>query len=249
MKIKVLSLNMWMGNYLKRVVKLIERVDPDVVMFQEITSGPDLHLTLGTANAYEQLRKSLELNSIFAPMWQVSNKRKEYSVGVAVFFRHEFVDSFSKRYFGEIEKLDQNETSNGNSPGVVAGVVLKFGDVKVELITTHFLWSMFPEINDRQRSAVVELIKLISKRDNVVLGGDFNVTRDSEIYRSLTKVLVDDMKDVPESTLDPIIHRAGEKDLAVDFIFHKGPELKKISARVLEDHVSDHRACLVEYEV
>ena len=60
---------------------------------------------------------------------------------------------------------------------------------------------------------------------------------------------MDDRPVDTKRTIHPTIHRAGEKELAVDFVFHKGEGFEVVDSRVPLVDISDHLPVVVEYEV
>lgn len=259
MKIKVIQLNVWLGQLLNGAVEFIEREEPDVVMLQEVTKGGDVALENGIANVFERLESSLGeggYEGVFMPMWKVKEPTK-FQMGLAVFSRLEVVGVKREYYFeGLVEREEALTLGRPGSiefPGALLGVEVKVdGDRgNLELMTTHFVWSLYPKITSRQIKAAQGLLETLERHGRLVLAGDFNVTDESSVYRQIKEEgLIDDRPPGLRNTLHPRVHKVGGKqELAVDYVFHKGEGIRCLNSSVELVEASDHLPVIVEYEI
>ncbi len=245
-KLKVVSLNAWMGNYWQRIVEFLKQEEPDVVLLQEVTRGVDAHLALGVSDSVKQIAGELRYEWVFEPMIEMKTRKHEYEVGVGILTKKKMKKTEARGYWGKKIKLGGSLAEGDLLPGILVEAEVVPG---VWVGVTHFLWSMHPLISQEQMKAVEKLIELVAGRENMILGGDFNVTDDTVIYEKLKEVMRDDRPLGCRRTLHPVIHRAGEHNLAVDYLWSKGARIKLLETRVVEVGISDHMPLVAWYEV
>lgn len=256
MKLKVITLNTWLCHHYSAILNFIRAQDPDVLLLQELPSGRDHPISHGIADGFERLRQDLpHYQTHFTPMRRYTDDATKLWMGHAIFSKLPIKSATSEYYFESLETVelkpgDRVGTGHTNFPGLLIGCQLDLGGSTIICYTTHFLWSLHPEINDRQRQAVVNLLNLLQEKDQFILGGDFNITDESEIYARLREHLIDDRPSGTTSTIHPEIHKVGkEKQLGVDFLFHRGSRINLIGSRVPIVPLSDHLPIIAEYEI
>lgn len=251
MKLKIITLNTWLFEYFDEINDFIKSENPDVILLQEVTSGLDKQIPHGITNGYEKLRDQLlDYESCFMPMRRYVNNEFNMWFGHSIFSKYPIVNNSSQFYLDTFQTVESVSFVNTIFPGLLLSSILDLGSIKFEVLTTHFIWSMHPEINDRQRQAVSNLMKILELKENFIIGGDFNITDDSEIYISLSKNLIDDRPLNTKRTIHPTIHKVGsQKELAVDYLFHKGDKIKLIKSEVPIVPISDHLPIVAEYEL
>lgn len=254
MRIKVVSLNMWLGERIDEMVEFFEEEQPDVVLAQEVTRGFDGKLNHGIGNVLERLVSEFGWNGEFVHMWRASQPAP-VEMGVAVFSPWEIEKRLSGYYFKEPQDVDEiviGIPGRLRFCGALAGVKIDFGEVGLSFYSTHFVWSKHPEISEDQWQAAEGLINRLSGEREFLLGGDFNLTNDSEVFEKIQGELgvVNDRNPDVDNTLHPSIHRLkGSKRLAVDFVLRQGEGLRMIDSSVPEVPVSDHLPVVVEYDI
>jgi len=249
MKFRVMTLNTWCGHYLGRISKLVEKYRPDVLLLQEMTRGEPMNLPLGVSNGFEKIIIETKYQGVFGPIWKMRTLEGRYELGLAILSKDKMVRKKERFYYKEILELDKSLSGGKQFPGLWLSVEIVVDGRRVRVATTHFPWSMYPEVTTEQEEAIEGLVAQIEEEEELIFGGDMNVTDESTIYKRLTKVLIDDRPEGTRRTLHPVIHKAGEKELAVDFVMHKGGRIRKIGSEVLMEPVSDHLPVRVDYEI
>ncbi len=91
----------------------------------------------------------------------------------------------------------------------------------VRIGTTHFTWSVGGDISDAQRADFARLKRVLADFPDYVLCGDFNAPRGQRDVRNLSGGACGEglLTAHIRSTLDPLLHRVGHLELAVDTIF------------------------------
>lgn len=239
MEFKVVTLNCWLAKRKQEFFDYLEYEQPDVLLLQEFPARPGQDL-LGEVEA------KLEMRGVFEPMWEIESWGE---LGLAIFSKWNFKRVEKEFYYkNKLVWPEFPKAGEWEFPGLFLGGELEMNMRNIWIATTHFVWSLYPEITDEQRQAGKNLLKTIAKHDQLILGGDFNVTHESEIYKMLVSQLKDDNPDNLRNTLQPEVHRSRGLDLAVDFMFHKG-EMSKLEAKVPMVKASDHLPVVVTYQI
>lgn len=250
MKLKVITLNCWYYKYTDKILKYLKKLQPDVILLQEVTSGPSLQTDFGVLDGYQRTVESLpEYDHAYAPMWQLPFENHFYNLGVAVFSRFKIRQSIADFYYKELMRIEVFQGSN-SFPGLNLSCTLDLGATQIEVISTHFIWSMHPGVSSEQIEAAPLFSQEISSKNALILGGDFNTTDETQIYHTVSRDLIDDRPQNLTNTLHPEIHKLqGSKDLAVDYLFHKGKNISCLSSEVPLIPLSDHLPIVADYEI
>jgi len=249
MKLKVITLNMWQGMFLDEVIGWLKQENPDVVMLQEAIGKGEGKFEGVNQGGFEKIEAALGMDGVHQPMAMIKNEQGFYEFGMGVLTKYEFEQNIGEFYINQFRQVSDLLEINEQYPGLLVEVRLGMDGKEVEVLTTHFVWSMYPEITATQVEAAKKLKQLLRDKDNFILGGDFNVTDSSEVYKIISDGLVDDRPASVETTLHPKIHRVKGIKLAVDFLFHKGERIKLIKSEVPMVPISDHLPIVGFYEI
>lgn len=202
----------------------------------------------------------------FAPMTNHFVNGERAVVGIAIFSRYfmtnirhfitwgngllkdlEGVDEHNQRYLGEESDRLVEATEDRM---LICARVQKDG-VDFDIATTHGMWARGGIANNIQRSSTRKLRNHLELeailRDSLVVAGDLNAARDSEIYNSLTQKMSDCLPRTVESTLDPD-HPLSKRgiNVVIDYVMlvpnGARKPLYQISDVRLYSGVSDHQA-------
>lgn len=239
MELKIVTLNCWLANRKKQMMEFLIDERPDVLLLQEFPKRID-------ENLLSEMEDSLGMKGEFEAMWEIDNWGE---LGLAIFSKGDWKSVEREFYFKN--KLTWSEFPKAGEwefPGLLLAGELEFDKKTLWISTTHFVWSLYPQVTEEQKVAGKNLLKTIEKYDRLILGGDFNITRESEIYQMLISQFIDDMPDNVRTTLQPEVHRSRGLELAVDFMFHKG-EMNKLEVKVPMVKASDHLPVVVTYQI
>ncbi|NLF79248.1 MAG: hypothetical protein GX573_26435 [Chloroflexi bacterium] len=229
------------------MIEFLTLEDPDMILLQEVTRGNLVCEEGVVPDVFQRLSKGLGLSGVFSPMWATHRGGKSWELGLAIFSKHS-IESYASKFYSK--NLESFPRGGDNFPGLLLdlGVRTKAGVLRV--LTTHFPWSLHPEITPQQLAAAVQLRELLNVIPEFVLAGDFNVTDESEVYRIISEDMIDDRPKTLKNTLHPTIHGVGgEKELAVDYLFHKGERIRLVESGVPVVDVSDHLPIIAIYDV
>jgi endonuclease/exonuclease/phosphatase family metal-dependent hydrolase len=250
MQFRLMSLNIFHGQWIERAVDYIKQENIDICLLQEVTNGEVGDTGKFKSNNYSRLVESTGMRGVYAGIWDFVNQDKVFNLGLAVLSRFPIINSTNYFYYDQLRNLKIEEFDGDKIfPGNVLSSVIEIEKKKVNILTTHFIWSLYPEETGKQKKAADALIKYLEKLDSFILGGDFNLTDKSESYQKLTQACVDDRPKALENTLNSRLHRIPGIRLPVDFVFHKGEGLKVLNSRVPDVDISDHLPVIVDYEL
>ena len=197
---KLVQLNIERDNHLERVLPFLEREQADVICLQEVFEE-DLALFHG----------ALGMESVFAPVTRTKRMRPPHTLatqGVAILTRTQPTSSHSTYYRG----------GNGAVPRHVDGTVRE-GAEQYTVGTTHFMKSWHGAPDDYQRAHLPRLLEALNRYEELVFAGDFNIPRDTELYRVLSEHYCDHVPCTYVSSLDPELHRVPGLRYLIDYIW------------------------------
>ena len=228
------SINVERSKHLPRVLAFLARHAPDVVCLQELV--PDdiqpLRRELGYSHHY------------FLPMCRFPEPDGPRPVGVGVLSRHAFTSVADIGYGGggsgsDVLDRSSEESRFRTNRYSVALIDVAVSGARFSIGTTHFPWTDNARICDFQRTACDALIDRLKGR-RLLLCGDFNAPRGTEIFNRLAAQWTDNIPPQVTTSIDPVLHRAGPLQLMVDGIF--STDDYQVSAVELHQGVSDHCA-------
>ena len=228
------SVNVERSKHIPRVLAFLGRRAPDLVCLQELV--PDDIQPLGRELGYA--------HHYFLPMCRFPEPAGPRPVGVGVLSRHAFASVEDICYGGGGNGADVLDRSSEESRFrtnrySVALVGVTVNGARFSIGTTHFPWTDNARICDFQRTACDALIDRLKGRP-LVLCGDFNAPRGTEIFDRLAAQWTDNIPPDVATSIDPLLHRAGPLQLMVDGIFSTGDY--EVSEVELHQGVSDHCA-------
>ena len=252
MKIKVLTLNIWGGEFLERVVDFIRKENPDVVLLQEVYNGTgnldskyqSLYVLQAKLNySYYAFEPSLiDVRSIGNILW-----------GNAILSRFPIRNQKSIFFdipFGEVS-LKKNDAQSRSQffPMNILGTNIKISNKDISAYSLHGIWGFDGEDNPRRLDMSKTIVDEIKNKKNVILAGDFNVTPHTKTIENIEKHLQNVFKNEFTSTFN-MNHKElpGYATAVVDMIFVS--KTMKIKNHYMPDvDVSDHMPLVCELEI
>jgi endonuclease/exonuclease/phosphatase family metal-dependent hydrolase len=230
----------------------LEKTKAEVVCFQEIFEKDFLFL-----------KERFGMHGVFSPMviLDISDGKKDF-LGVAILSKYDIKKSEEFYYTGDrknikywdrkvlnliIKKITKEDLVALDQ--VLCRVFLFVSVIKngkeYNFSTTHFTRTLDGREDDFQKRDIRELLSFTTKKDSLILCGDFNVARgDSKIYEILKEEYKDNIPEKYDSSIDPNLHRVRGLKRMVDYIFSTNDYLVK-NVELIEG-VSDHKAVVGE---
>ena len=236
--IKLVSVNIEGQKHLDKVRTFLARENADIVCMQECF-GDTITDLVGETYPYRLYMPTYMVDQteegqvpslirhwgeVILSKYPLENMRAEYLV----------MEGYSQT------KLPVHGSEN-HLPVLLVASVLVGGHV-YRVGTTHMTWTPGGTITQRQRDHVAQLLAL-TKGEDLVFAGDFNIPRGNAMYQILAARYKDNIPAEIETTLDPTLHYAnkvghGKLKLVVDYVWST-PIYQVDDIRVVMG-VSDH---------
>lgn len=241
MKIKIVSVNIEGDKHLDTVDTLLVQENPDIVLLMEATE-----------QGMKQLAGSTYPYTAFAPndvVGNIAGMHGDEKVGVAILSKYTLLGSETYYCEERIEDYLVEKPDATHAPVLLLASVATADDVW-QVGAVHFSWTPDGAPNARQRKHAELLIKHLQTKGELLVGGDFNIPRGSELYHKLATSLRDNVPLEAQTTIDPDLHRVnmdnrGKLALVVDYAWST-KEYSVGDLRVVSG-VSDH--CALVYYV
>ncbi|MDO8576091.1 MAG: endonuclease/exonuclease/phosphatase family protein [bacterium] len=232
--LKLVCLNIEKDRHLDRVVPFLSEQMPDVFCAQEVyeSSIPAIAEALPGSE------------HVYVPMTRRPKESPPQMQGVAIFSRFP-VRARDVHYYvgvpGQVPDSDDNDpaTYNANNRPLVTCDVEKDGTT-FRVCTTHFTWTPDGEPTDEQRNDMRALLKILEPVNDLILCGDFNVSRGGELFGRLAERYKGNVPPQYTTSIDGDLHRRGQLNRMVDSIFSTPNYV--VSGVEMVSGVSDHQA-------
>lgn len=249
MKVKVVQLNIWRGTLLDNALAFLREEDPDIILLQEVYSSPDENLP-SEKRLYEYLNEELPdyyatYGVAFTDITEVGNIQS----GNAIFSKFEITDS-ENTFFDEPyrEFNEQAQTDFSHNPQTILRAVLNADGVTLNAFSVHGIWGTDGEDNPRRKEMGDIIISEIKDKENVIMGGDFNLLPHTETVKNIEKHVDSVFKESLARTFNMKYKTdGGYATAAVDMIF-VSQGIKVLDKKCLDIQVSDHLPLVVELE-
>lgn len=241
MKIKYLSLNIWIGGKLFRpMVEFLKQENADIVALQEVFNGhgddlPERKRTL------EILTRELGYpHHAFAPAFFDTTDGLNIEMGETVFSRFPITES--RAIFFDIPYGPSQPTyaKAERTPRILQHTVVNAQGTELNIFNVHGIWGQDGEDNPRRLEMSQSILEAIDEKPNVILSGDFNVREDTETIRNIQERFRNMFAGELTTTFN--MKQKTEAKFAravVDFIF-VGPNFRVLDHRAPQVDVSDH---------
>ena len=256
---KLITLNFELNKHYKLNIPFIKSEKPDILCAQEIFEKDVEYLKNELGFKYSAfiptylLPYSDRKNCIKHPhdladeisQGLISGDQYEMDAsGTVTFSNYPILNTETYYYWKKSQKV---EIHNSKDREMTDSRGLLMTDIDLEgkickIFNTHFTWAYKGIPSDDQRADVVTMLNKLENYDEFILCGDFNAPRGTEIYQIISEKYKDNLPLEFSTTIDPILHRAGDVKCVVDTIFSKGSY--KIESVHTKGGVSDHLAVI-----
>lgn len=260
-KLKVISLNLWMGGLLfDEILQFLKQEDPDLILLQEVYNGHEIALKR-EHRSFTVLQEKLGYeHSHFAPAFLETIENSEVGVssqkieqGNAILSKFPIEAQKTKFYdipFGDrIDEFEYYSVTPRNLQHVVLNINSAF---RLHVLNTQGIWGTHGDDTDRRLKMGDFIVNEVDGKAPLVLAGDFNLNPYTKTVKKIENVLESVFKSSLETSFN-----LGRKDLekdpgyatsAVDMMF-VSRDIKIISQSCPKVDISDHLPLIVEIEV
>ena len=235
MQLKVLSWNIWGGQYLPQVVDFLKESNADIIGLQEVSQDPG-----GANNVAEVICKQLGYRWVYGAVKRLKaleigwKSEKTIEWGNAILARHEIIES-KNHPLSEAHKRFALEAA------------IRVNTTTLHVFSAHFvhIHQKPPETQEKLEThemQAVNLIKLLTKENTIVMG-DFNAAPESAAIRKMREVLSDaDLASNPTWSVYPEgcpVCNPQALNVLLDYIF-TSMDIETRSFKVENSRGSDH---------
>jgi len=229
-----------------KVIRLIKKINPDIITAQELIQNTQLKI-----DTAEYIASKLNLNYFYhaADTWSPAKNGKT-SQGNAIFSKFPFLTTG----FQYVNQPHHNPPDANFEGRIYIEVSCNINSKKIFFGTTHLSFSPKFIINDKRRKQVDNLISLVKNKKNYCFTGDLNSAPDTYTITQLKKYLVNAGPDFDQSTwtTKPFDYHGQFKEdklrWRLDYVFCT-PNMKVKSSKIISTAVSDHLPILVEFVI
>lgn len=248
MKFKLVTYNIWHGEYLEQLLAFLKKEQPDILCLQEVSSS-GLAQHQSKVNLFTTIKETMRQEGVFERGFWADEGKGKFDGGVAILSRFSMLNKKVWRYERETTQILKPSTTDRYSmPRVLLGSQLKLSSAPIWIFTTHFTISSDASVTPHQLEQAEKVAGFLKSYSEYIFCGDLNTPHGSEVFDKL-KGQAQDMVGKVNGTLHPVIHPVGYKGLQVDHVFAKGDRFKVNSAKVPVIDGSDHLPVVVEFEV
>lgn len=250
MQIKVITLNTWRGEILENLISFIKQEDPDILLLQEVYDGKPKNLP-SAYRFFQYFQDTFpEYYGVFAAAFCDMTRHGNIEEGTAIFSK--FKINLSERTFFDIPYSSINNHAKDrfdDIPQTLLHAQLDAKGIEVNAFSVHGIWG-FDGLDSHRRFKMADtIINTISGKENVILGGDFNLNPNTEAVREIEKHL----KSVFGVTLISTFNMKHKDDpgyatAAVDMMF-VSPNIRVLEKSCPDVDVSDHFPLLATLEI
>lgn len=252
MKIKFLTLNIWLGGKLfDGMLSFLKKEDVDVVALQEAYNGSNPAWDRNFRSV-EILKKELGYEYIsFSKCILDRRSFGKIEQGNVIFSKFPIISENSIFYDVPYqEKSEETETDWREWPCNLQHVEILINDKKLDIFNTHGPWDLNGDVDNHRRLTMSRVIvEHIKDKEYVILAGDFNAKPQTQTIRNIEEHLQNVFKHELSSTFnmkqktDP-----GYATAVVDMIF-VSKNITVLEHFCPQVDVSDHLPLVVTLDI
>ncbi|NTU73960.1 hypothetical protein HGB07_07440 [Candidatus Roizmanbacteria bacterium] len=239
---KLLQWNIWYKEKIENIAQTIKTIDPDIVCLQELgvysVANPDAH----TAHKLQSL---LGLNMYYkdAQKWEGAHSEQ----GNAILSKYPIIRSDYEYIQVSTESIDYSKEGR-----VYVEVSLQIDKKIIAIGTTHMSYThQFQETHEKKKETDNLVNVLKTKKASFIFTGDLNTTPESYTIKEIEKYLTNAGPSFQKNTwtTKPFDYQGfteSKLNWRLDYVFHS-PDLRALSAEVIQTNYSDHLPLLVEF--
>ena len=246
MIITLLQWNVWYLEKLDRIAEQIQKLSPDILCLQELSTKTEVNPGVSTGHA---LARYFEMHSFVktAQTWVGWHKDSQEN-GILSRFPMRKTSSTFIRAPGPEESRDF--TTEGR---VYLQAEIDIEGRFITVGTTHLSYSHRFESSEPKRQEYAKLLSLLAPRERFIFAGDLNSPPESEIVRELSDRYLHAGPPVSGNTWTTKPFDCNgfvETGLSwrLDYVF-ASPDMRVVTSRLVDTEVSDHLPILIEIEV
>jgi endonuclease/exonuclease/phosphatase family metal-dependent hydrolase len=203
MRIKFLSLNIWMGNIMDNLIPFIRNENADICVLQEVYNGNNKSWDR-KFRGFEVLKQELGYQySSFAP--HVIDKRSFGKVeqGNVIFSNMPITSTYTTFFNAPYgERSEETETDWSTWPCNLQQATIHIKGRDLHVFNTHGPWGLDGKDNEKRLIMSKVIAEQMKEKEFAILAGDFNVQPDTKTIENIERYLVNVFKNELKSTFN-----------------------------------------------
>lgn len=251
MKLKIISLNLWLGGILlDSVIQFLREQDADIVLLQEVFNGTDPTL--------EQRFRSMQVlkEALGYPYEDFAAAYRDFDLtnglmqrGDAVLSKFPIKERHATFLAGNYSETYRDVPEQyKDCPRELEHVVIETPDGDMNVFNLQGVWDLDGDSFSEQRKKMAEVILAAVKgKKHVVLGGDTNARPTNKAIQMIENELINVFKSELTSTFN-MRHKdnPGYATSVVDMLFVSPNDIEVLSRECPDVDVSDHMPLVIE---
>jgi endonuclease/exonuclease/phosphatase family metal-dependent hydrolase len=253
MRLKIINANLWLGGLLSEpLMDFLKQETPDILLAQEVYSSIDQTLDR-RFRSVQMIQESCDFPYVsFSPACVAVLKEGRINAGNAIFSRfpitHENTIFFDVP-FGEVPNYEQGSGDYSHTPRNLQHARIQIDRYTLNTFNTQGIWGTDGNDSERRIAMANTIIDQVKDQENVILGGDLNVTPDTRSISILEDHLENPFKSELESTFNIVRKNSPVfRTAVVDYLFISR-EIKIIQAVCPRVDISDHLPLIATIEL
>ena len=252
MKLKFITLNVWMGGKLfDNIIAFLKAENPDILHIQEAYNGKDPQAEDRIRTVDEIAKRAGFPYFVFSPAFFDNLPDAKVEQGNAVFSKYPILSNTTTFYDIPYKNTLTSSVENAlNLPRILQHAIIELPDKDLNVFNTHGIWGEDGDDNPRRLQMSETIINAVRDKRFTILSGDFNVNHFTKSIKNIEGVLTNIFKDELKSTFNPK-HKdftAGYESAVVDNIF-VSRDIKIIDHAMPDVDVSDHMPLVATLEI
>lgn len=242
MEITCVSLNLWEGGkLLNEIIAFLKETHADILLLQEARLGFGDGVT-DQSRTQDVLQNHLQLPfASFAPAFVTKDTNQTIMMGnllLSKFKIKQTIEWFFDRSFQEFNTQIRKDFDQ--LPAILQQSELQLPEITLTVCNIHGIWGENGDDTDRRLQMSQIICDAIRGKQNVILGGDFNVSPNTKTIANIEKQLANVFKNELTTTFN-MKHKEnqGYKTAVVDMLF-VSPHIRVLDHVCPSVDISDH---------
>lgn len=240
MFIKLIQWNVWCKEKPENIAGFLKAPDADIICAQELIKDSRTDL-----DAAKYIAEKLGFEYYYHDCEAWDNRAEKEAQGNAIFSRFPIINT-NHLY---IQNPKHNPPNHSREGRVYVEIVVKIGDKKLTVGTTHLSYSDQFIITKEKKEEIDVLSDILKKRkNNYLFTGDLNSLPDSSAVSHLEKILSHSGPAYTQTTKPKDrVSKENGSDWRLDYIFNS-EDISIIDAKILDCPYSDHLPVQIKFE-
>ncbi|HKR82118.1 MAG TPA: endonuclease/exonuclease/phosphatase family protein [Candidatus Saccharimonadales bacterium] len=255
MKLKVVTLNLWLGGLLlEDVIKFLQRQDADIVLLQEVFNGTDATLAprFRSMQVLQQRLPQYVAQDFAAAYRDFDHTNGKAQRGGAILSKFPIIERNVAFLAGAYSETYRDIPEQyADCPRELEHVVVRTPTGNVNIYNMQGVWDLDGDNYSERRQKMADVVlAAVQGKSHIILGGDTNAKPTNQAIKRIETELESVFKDELTSSFN--MRRKdnpGYATAVVDMLFVSRRDMHVISHECPDVDISDHLPLVMEVEV